>query len=141
MIGYENNLLQLKRKIIMVAVLFLVFCSEDNATTNSSQGSSSTENTLSRPDMLIDERIKMQVTSVIENASDLPPGFQVEVTEGCEDTGSVLCDECGYRTPGHIGTIQQSLGGIVRAVPGVMRVDFDLSYGPIIPQTHSENFK
>ena len=126
----------LKRNIIIgAAVLFLVSCGEVGVTTSSSQGSSSTGSALSQPDMLIDERIKMQVTSVIENASDLPPGFQVEVTEGVvRVTGSVLCDECGgMRTPGHIGTIQQSLGGIVRAVPGVMRVDFDLSYGPDYP--------
>ena len=126
----------LKRNIIIgAAVLFLASCGEVGVTTSSSQGSSSTEGTLSQPDMLIDERIKMQVTSVIENASDLPTGFQVEVTEGVvRVTGSVLCDECGgMRTPGHIGTIQQSLGGIVRAVPGVMRVDFDLSYGPDYP--------
>ena len=120
---------------ISAAVLFLVSCGEVSVTTSSSQGSSSTGSALSQPDMLIDERIKMQVTSVIENASDLPPGFQVEVTEGVvRVTGSVLCDECGgMRTPGHIGTIQQSLGGVVRAVPGVMRVDFDLSYGPDYP--------
>ena len=126
----------LKRNIIIgAAVLFLVSCGEVSVTTSSSQGSSSTGSALSQPDMLIDERIKMQVTSAIENASDLPPGFQVEVTEGVvRVTGSVLCDECGgMRTPGHIGTIQQSLGGIVRAVPGVMRVDFDLSYGSDYP--------
>ena len=126
----------LKRNIIIgAAVLFLVSCGEVGVTTSSSQGSSSTEGTLSQPDMLIDERIKMQVTSVIENASDLPTGFQVEVTEGVvRVTGSVLCDECGgMRTPGHIGTIQHCLGGVVRAVPGVMRVDFDLSYGPDYP--------
>ena len=126
----------LERNIIIgAAVLFLVSCGEVSVTTSSSQGSLSTGSALSQPDMLIDERIKMQVTSVIENASDLPPGFQVEVTEGVvRVTGSVLCDECGgMRTPGHIGTIQQSLGGIVRAVPGVMRVDFDLSYGPDYP--------
>ena len=114
----------LKRNIIIgAAVLFLASCGEVGVTTSSSQGSSSTGSALFQPDMLIDERIKMQVTSVIENASDLPPGFQVEVTEGVvRVTGSVLCDECGgMRTPGHIGTIQQSLGGVVRAVPGVMR--------------------
>ena len=74
-------------------------------------------------------------SAAVVNASDLPPGFDVQVSEGVvQIKGSVICDECGgMRTPGHIGTIQQSLGGVVRAIPGVMRVDFDLSYGPDYP--------
>ena len=68
-------------------------------------------------------------------------GYLVEDTVKCNECGSrnlnrdetrgeVVCEDCGgMRTPGNIGTVQQSLGGVVRAVPGVMRVDFDLSYG------------
>ena len=54
----------------------------------------------------------------------------VEVNEGIVlISGSMACEDCGgLRTPGNIGTVQQSLGGVVRAVSGVMRVDFDLSY-------------
>ena len=125
----------IRNMIIGGAVVFLVSCSEENVVSNIPKSSSSTQSTLSQSDLLVDDRIKMQVTSAIENASDLPSDFQVEVTEGVvRVTGSVLCDECGgMRTPGHIGTIQQSLGGVVRAVPGVMRVDFDLSYGSDYP--------
>jgi hypothetical protein len=46
-------------------------------------------------------------------------------------TGSVLCDDCGGRsTPGGTGAVQQSVGALVRAVPGVERVEFRLRYGP-----------
>ena len=110
-------------------------CGGENVSTNILQDSASTQSNVSQSDVMVDERIRMQVASAVENASDLPPGFQVEVNEGVVIiSGSVLCDDCGgMRTPGHIGTIQQSLGGVVRAIPGVMRVDFDLSYGPDYP--------
>jgi len=121
--------------IIGGALLFLVSCGGENVSTNFPQDSASTQSNVSQSDVMVDERIRMQVASAVENASDLPPGFQVEVNEGVVIiSGSVLCDDCGgMRTPGHIGTIQQSLGGVVRAIPGVMRVDFDLSYGPDYP--------
>ena len=121
--------------IIGGALLFLVSCGGENVSTNIPQDSASTQSNVSQSDVMVDERIRMQVASAVENASDLPPGFQVEVNEGVVIiSGSVLCDDCGgMRTPGHIGTIQQSLGGVVRAIPGVMRVDFDLSYGPDYP--------
>ena len=46
-------------------------------------------------------------------------------------TGSLACDDCGgLRTPGGIGTVQQSLGAVVRAVPGVEAVEFALDPGP-----------
>ena len=121
--------------IIGGALLFLVSCGGENVSTNIPQDSASTQSNVSQSDVMVDERIRMQVASAVESASDLPPGFQVEVNEGVVIiSGSVLCDDCGgMRTPGHIGTIQQSLGGVVRAIPGVMRVDFDLSYGPDYP--------
>ena len=78
----------------------------------------------------IDAQIKSQVESAIANADDLPAGFTVEVNEGMVlIKGSVVCEGCGgLRTPGHVGTIQQSLGAVVRAVSGVMSVEFSLSY-------------
>ena len=78
----------------------------------------------------IDAQIKSQVESAIANADDLPVGFTVEVNEGMVlIKGAVVCEGCGgLRTPGHVGTIQQSLGAVVRAVPGVMSVEFSLSY-------------
>ena len=44
-------------------------------------------------------------------------------------TGSVVCEQCGgRRTPGGFGTVQQSLGAVVRAIPGVQSVEFELQY-------------
>ena len=121
--------------IIGGALLFLLSCGGENLSTKIPQDSASTQSNVSQSDVMVDERIRMQVASAVENASDLPPGFQVEVNEGVVIiSGSGVCDDCGgMRTPGHIGTIQQCLGGVVRAIPGVMRVDFDLSYGPDYP--------
>jgi len=46
-------------------------------------------------------------------------------------SGSVVCQECGgRRTPGGSGTVQQSLGAVVRAIPGVESVEFELEYEP-----------
>ena len=85
---------------------------------------------VSEADAAVDANIKAQVESALANATDLPPELSVEVSEGLVlISGSLACEGCGgLRTPGNIGTVQQSLGSVVRAVPGVMRVDFDLSY-------------
>ena len=123
--------------ILGASLLFLVSCNGEGETTsqNMEKASAPIPSNVSQADVLIDERIRAQVASAVVNASDLPPGFDIQVSEGVvQIKGSVICDECGgMRTPGHIGTIQQSLGGVVRAIPGVMRVDFDLSYGPDYP--------
>ena len=79
------------------------------------------------PDALLADR----VGAAIEAASDLPANaIVVEASNGVVTiTGSVVCEECGgSRTPPGVGTIQQSLGAVVRAVPGVERVEFDLDY-------------
>ena len=40
-----------------------------------------------------------------------------------------ICDMCGgSRTPPGVRTIQQSLGAVVRAIPGVKRIEFDLNF-------------
>ena len=59
----------------------------------------------------------------------------VEVSEGVVTvTGSVVCEDCGgRRTPGGFGTVQQSLGAVVRAIPGVQSVEFTLEYTPPEP--------
>jgi osmotically-inducible protein OsmY len=79
----------------------------------------------------VDDQIQTQVESAIANASDLPSGLSIDVTNGVVSiSGSVACEDCpGLRTPANVGTIQQTLGAIVRAIPGVTRVDFDLDYG------------
>ena len=78
-----------------------------------------------------DEQLQARVESALANAADLPPGFVVAVDQGAVlISGSMECEDCGgMRTPGNVGTIQQSLGAVVRAVPGVDRVDFSLDYG------------
>ena len=78
---------------------------------------------------LVDDRIQSQVESVIARASDLPTGLMVEVNQGVVSvSGSLDCENCGgMRTPNNLGTIQQSLGAMVRAVPGVTKVEFSLT--------------
>ena len=80
-----------------------------------------------------DAALEARVTAAIENSSDLPSGvLTVDASNGIvRITGSVVCENCGgMLTPGGTQTIQQSLGAVVRAVPGVERVEFDLEYAP-----------
>ena len=80
-----------------------------------------------------DEALKARVEAALESASDVPAdSIAVEVRNGVVTlTGSVVCDECGgRRTPGGFGTVQQSLGAVVRAIPGVESVEFKLEYAP-----------
>jgi osmotically-inducible protein OsmY len=81
----------------------------------------------SRADSLLTAR----VTAAVRAASDLPAdSISVSARGGIVRlTGSLLCDDCGGNsTPGGTSTIQQSLSAVVHAVPGVERVDFDLTY-------------
>ncbi len=73
-----------------------------------------------------DEQLRSNIEAALSAASDLPPGLVVQVTGGVASiTGSLDCEECGgMRTPGTLHTIQQSLGAVVRAVPGVNDVQF-----------------
>lgn len=78
-----------------------------------------------------DTALQARVTAAIENASDLPNGtLTVDASDGIvRISGSVACQDCGgMLTPGGVQTVQQSLGAVVRAVPGVERVEFDLAY-------------
>ncbi|HET9947675.1 MAG TPA: BON domain-containing protein [Longimicrobiales bacterium] len=80
-----------------------------------------------------DEALRARVESALTHASDLPAdSLEVRVVDGVVVIeGSVLCDDCGgNRTPGGSATVQQSLGAVVRAVPGVERVEFRLRYEP-----------
>ena len=79
-----------------------------------------------------DEVLRERVEVVLANASDLPEEIEVEVSDGVVTlTGSLLCEDCGGRqTPGGFGTIQQSIGAVVRAVPGVESVEFSLAAEP-----------
>ena len=79
------------------------------------------------PDDVLQERVE----AAIARASDVPAdSITVAVSAGVVTlTGSVVCEECGgRRTPPGFGTVQQSLGAVVRAIPGVRSVEFDLRY-------------
>lgn len=82
------------------------------------------------PALDADRELAGRVQSALASASDLPPELSVEVTDGVVlISGALACGDCGgNRTPGNIGTIQQSLGTVVRAVPGVAEVRFQLDY-------------
>lgn len=80
-----------------------------------------------------DSLLAARVDAAIRAASDVPAdSIRVEVSEGVVSlVGSVVCDDCGgTSTPGGTGTVQQSLGAVVRAVPGVEEVRFYLRYQP-----------
>ena len=80
-----------------------------------------------------DEVLRERVEAALASASDVPAGsIAVEVSDGVVTlTGSVVCQECGgRRTPPGSGTVQQSLGAVVRAIPGVTSVEFELEYEP-----------
>ena len=92
-------------------------------------GTCGLEATQSTPDEVLQERVE----AALESASDVPAdSITVEVSNGVVTlTGSVVCEECGGRvTPGGFGTVQQSLGAVVRAIPGVESVEFELEYEP-----------
>jgi osmotically-inducible protein OsmY len=78
-----------------------------------------------------DDALEARVVAAIANASDLPAdAFSVAASDGVvRITGAVACEDCGgMQTPGGIQSIQQSLGAVTRAVPGVERVEFDLEF-------------
>ncbi|MEQ1855530.1 MAG: BON domain-containing protein [Longimicrobiales bacterium] len=80
-----------------------------------------------------DDVLKARVEAAIAHAADLPAdSLVVEASSGVVTiTGSLLCNDCGGNaTPSGTGTVQQSLGAVVRAVPGVAVVRFALSYRP-----------
>lgn len=77
-----------------------------------------------------DTQLAQRVSAAIAAASDLPQqGLKVTVTEGVVlVTGTLDCPDCGgARTPGGSGTVQQSLGAVIRAVPGVRLVSFEFA--------------
>ena len=83
-----------------------------------------------------DEVLKERVEGALMNSSDIPgEDIRVEVDEGVVMlTASNLCqdpEECpGRSTPGRLGTVQQSIGAVLRAIPGVKDVQFSLGLGP-----------
>lgn len=94
-----------------------------------SLGACGSEATQSVPD----EVLRTRVEAALESASDVPAdSITVDVSNGVVTLrGSVVCEDCGGSfTPGGFGTVQQSLGAVVRAIPGIVRVEFELEYEP-----------
>jgi len=78
-----------------------------------------------------DAALEARVAAAISSATDLPANaFSVSANNGTITiTGSVACDDCGgLETPPGIQSIQQTLGAVVRAVPGVRSLEFELEY-------------
>jgi hypothetical protein len=78
-----------------------------------------------------DQALRTRVEAAIAAAADLPAdSISVQVRDGVVTlSGSVVCESCGGNaTPGGAGTVQQSLGAVVRAIPGVADLRFELRY-------------
>ena len=78
-----------------------------------------------------DAALQARVAAAISSATDLPANaFSVSANDGAVTiSGSVTCEDCGgLATPPGIKSIQQTLGAVVRAVPGVRSVEFELEY-------------
>ncbi len=79
-----------------------------------------------------DEVLKARVEAALANAGDVPGDeITVEVTDGVVTlSGKVSSDgQRGVPYPG--ATVQQSIGAVVRAVPGVEEVRFSLEIEPV----------
>lgn len=84
-----------------------------------------------------DEALRARVEAALAAASDLPAdSISVQVQGGVVTlSGSVVCEDCGgSSTPGGAGTVQQTLGAVVRAIPGVETLRFSLRYRPAAPR-------
>jgi len=78
-----------------------------------------------------DDALRTRVEAALAAAADLPAdSISVQVQSGVVTlSGSVVCEGCGGNaTPGGAGTVQQSLGAVVRAIPGVADLRFELRY-------------
>ena len=81
-----------------------------------------------------DEVLRARVQAALVNAADVPgQEITVEVSDGVVTlTGQVSSD--GQRgVPYPSATVQQSIGAVVRAVPGVQEVRFSLEIDPVPP--------
>ena len=122
------------------ALLFLSSCSTENSSENSTENSAAnsadngTENNSvnSAAREQTDAELQTQIEALIKQQSDLPQGLQITVADGrVMLTGSLECEACGGNaTPGTEDTIQQSLGAVVRAVPGVIDLQFSFAAQP-----------
>jgi hypothetical protein len=116
--------LKVNRFLLLSFILLfcLTACDSPTESTDNSVGEATAMNN--------DAAVKTRVERAITSASDLPQGISIDVNAGVVSvSGSLSCEDCGgLRTPGNIGTIQETLGAVVRAVPGVDSVQFSLAY-------------
>lgn len=80
-----------------------------------------------------DDVLRDRVEAALLGASDVPGSqITVDVSAGVVRlTGSAVCPECGgMSTPNGIGSVLQTIGSVVRAVPGVEAVESDLETKP-----------
>ena len=82
--------------------------------------------------VITDSDIQAQIATLLSSQPDLPTGLQVAVVSGrVTISGSLVCKDCaGQETPGSYGSVQQSVGAVARAVPGVAEVVFALTTQP-----------
>ncbi len=111
-----------KQSVILLLGLFLLVACSPASEVGGAAGKVSTA-------VFNDEQIKSQIESSIARSEDLPQQIGVQVRDGVVTiSGTLDCEGCGgMRTPGNFGTVQQSLGAVVRAVGGVREVIFELS--------------
>ena len=111
-----------KQSVILLLGLFLLAACSPTPEVGGAAGKVSTA-------VFNDEQIKSQIESSIARSEDLPQQIGVQVRDGVVTiSGTLDCEGCGgMRTPGNFGTVQQSLGAVVRAVGGVREVIFELS--------------
>lgn len=81
---------------------------------------------------ITDADLLAAIAALLAQQTDLPSGLAVVVNAGrVTISGSLECADCaGWETPGTAGTVQQSVGAVVRAVPGVVDVRFAFATTP-----------
>lgn len=118
------------------ALLFLSYCSAENSAENSAEdgaeNSAGNSTEIAAAPEQTDAELQTIIDTLVKQQLDLPQGLQVTVTDGrVMLTGSLECENCGGNaTPGTSDTIQQSLGAVVRAIPGVADVQFSFTGQP-----------
>jgi osmotically-inducible protein OsmY len=80
-----------------------------------------------------DGALKAKVEAVLGSMSDVPSdSITVQASAGVVTlSGTLVCDRCGAgATPGGTATLEQNVAAVVRAVPGVEKVEIRLKYEP-----------
>jgi osmotically-inducible protein OsmY len=119
--------------LVLCAAVAVTACSVGPTPAQDSTRNSAANSAQNSAQNSADAMLKARVESALEKASDVSASpIAVAVSDGVVTlTGSVACEACGARrTPAGFASVQQSLGAVVRAVPGVERVAFDLQYQP-----------